>query len=87
MRRTDGTWEMSVDSDLSEVTVTGVWGWSAVPAAVQQAARLQVARVHKRIDAPFGVAGFGDMGAIRVVPFDHDVQQLLAPYVIHGGFA
>ena len=66
---------------VRQVEVTGTWGWSAVPAGVKAACRLQVARVFKRQDSPLGVAGMGDFGAVRVPSkLDPDVRQLLDPY-------
>jgi hypothetical protein len=63
------------------VRITGVWGWSAVPTAVKQAAVIQAARIFKRNDSPLGVAGFGDMGVIRVgSQLDPDVRQLVEVY-------
>lgn len=60
------------------VKVTGTWGWSAVPTAVKQATVIQAARIFKRNDSPLGIAGFGDMGAIRVgVQLDPDVKHLI----------
>jgi hypothetical protein len=63
------------------VQVTGSFGWSAVPLDVRMACILQAQRLFKRFDSPLGVAGFGDMGVIRVSRVDTDVQALLAPYV------
>jgi hypothetical protein len=63
------------------VRVIGVWGWSAVPIAVKQATVIQAARIFKRNDSPLGIAGFGDMGAIRVgVQLDPDVKHLIDVY-------
>ena len=63
------------------VKVTGVFGWSAVPTAITQACVIQSSRIFKRLDSPLGVAGFGDMGAIRVSRYlDPDVEQLVAPF-------
>lgn len=63
------------------VRVTGVWGWSAVPTAVRQATVIQAARIFKRNDSPLGIAGFGDMGAVRVgVQLDPDVKHLIDVY-------
>jgi len=87
IRRTLGEWRMSSPDQLWEVTVTGVFGWPAVPAAVKQACRLQVARVFKRADSPLGVAGFGEFGVVRVTQLDPDVKALLEPYRRHAGFA
>ena len=63
------------------VQVVGSFGWSAVPLDVRMACILQAQRLFKRFDSPLGVAGFGDMGVIRVSRVDTDVQALLAPYV------
>lgn len=62
------------------VEVVGTWGWTAVPTAIKQATLLAAARQFKRYDAPLGVAGFGDLGAMRVSRIDPDVEQLVAPY-------
>lgn len=62
------------------VKITGVWGWSAVPTAVKQACVILAMRQFKRYDSPLGVAGFGDLGAIRVGSVDPDVQNLLMPF-------
>ena len=75
-----GTWLPVIGGDAT-VRVTGVWGWAAVPTAVKQACVLLAARHFKRYDSPLGVAGFGDLGAIRVGRVDPDVQALLAPYM------
>lgn len=63
------------------VRVTGVWGWAAVPTAVKQATVIQAARIFRRNDSPLGIAGFGDMGAVRVgVQLDPDVKHLIDVY-------
>jgi len=63
------------------VRVTGTWGWASVPIAVKQATIIQASRIFKRNDSPLGVAGFGDMGVIRVgSQLDPDVRQLVEVY-------
>jgi hypothetical protein len=70
------------------VRVTGVWGWTAVPIAIKQATVIQSSRIYKRLDSPLGVAGFGDLGAIRVGrALDPDVEQLVMPYRIMRTFS
>jgi hypothetical protein len=70
------------------VRVTGVWGWTAVPIAIKQATVIQSSRIYKRLDSPLGVAGFGDLGAIRVGrSLDPDVEQLVMPYRIMRTFS
>ena len=63
------------------VQVTATFGWPCVPEPVKQATIIQASRLFKRYDSPLGVAGFGDMGAIRVGrALDPDVAQLVEPY-------
>jgi len=63
------------------VRVTATWGWATTPQSIATATRLQASRLFKRADSPLGVAGFGDMGAMRVSRYmDPDVELLLAPY-------
>jgi hypothetical protein len=59
--------------------VTAKWGWAAVPDDVEQACRILVARFFKVREAPLGVAGFGDLGLIRVRD-DPTALGLLQPY-------
>jgi len=63
------------------VRVTATFGRTAIPDAVSYATILLAERLYKRVDSPLGVAGFGDMGAIRVSRYmDPDVELLLSPY-------
>lgn len=63
------------------VQVTARWGWATVPDPITQACIIQASRIFKRYDSPLGVAGFGDLGAIRVSRFlDPDMAQLVEPY-------
>jgi hypothetical protein len=64
----------------ASVQVVGVFGWSAVPTAIKQATIILAMRLFKRLDSPLGIAGFGDMGQMRVGRFDPDVDALLAPF-------
>ncbi len=74
--------------DRALVKVTGVWGWASIPTAVKQATILQASRIFKRNDSPLGVAGFGDMGVVRVgARLDPDVQHLVDPYRSMRNFA
>ena len=76
----DGYWPMSFDRRTT-VRIVGRFGWHATPDAVREAAILQASRLFTRLDSPLGVAGFGDMGAMRVsFRGDPDVAMLLAPY-------
>ena len=63
------------------VQVTALFGWTSIPEPIKQACIIQSSRIFKRYDSPLGVAGFGDIGAIRVSRFlDPDMAQLVEPY-------
>ena len=75
----DYLWPISGGEAL--VKLTAVFGWPAVPIAIKQATIIQASRIFKRLDSPLGVAGFGDLGVMRVSSsLDPDVAQLVAPY-------
>lgn len=67
------------------LSVTARFGWSAVPSEVEEACVLKAAGLFKRKDAPFGVAGFNEFGAVRITRQDADVVDLLSGYVIPIG--
>lgn len=71
---------LNTNANEATVRITGTWGWATVPTAVKQATVLYSMRQFKRYDSPLGVAGFGDIGAIRVSRFDPDVESMLSPY-------
>lgn len=62
------------------VRIEGVYGFTPTPIQVVQATVIQASRIFKRLDSPLGVAGFGDMGAIRVGKVDPDVAMLIRPF-------
>lgn len=63
------------------IQVTARFGWSELPDEVEQATLLKAAAVFKRKDAPFGIAQFGDIAAVRIVRQDIDVIEMLSDYV------
>jgi hypothetical protein len=76
----EGYWPLALERRAT-VRVEGTFGWNAVPDAVREATILQSSRLYTRLDSPLGVAGFGDMGAMRVsFKGDPDVAMLLAPF-------
>jgi len=86
--RAVNTYTWPVVDQQALVRITGTWGWSAIPTAIKQATIIQSSRLFKRLDSPLGVAGFGDMGAIRVGRYlDPDVEQLVMPYRIMRNFS
>lgn len=66
------------------VRVTAQWGWPAIPDAISQAALILATRLFRRKGSPEGVAGFGDMGVVRLTRTDPDVAALLQPFMIPG---
>ena len=63
------------------VEVRAVFGYTSVPIEVKQACLIQASRLMKRHDSPLGVAGFGDLGVVRVSSrVDPDVAQLIDSY-------
>jgi hypothetical protein len=72
----------------NSVKVTAVYGFPTIPVTVTQAAILQSSRIFTRLQSPLGVAGFGDMGIMRVSRgLDPDVAQLIEGYRKFKGVA
>jgi hypothetical protein len=63
----------------ASVQITGVFGWSAIPAAIRQATVILAMRLFKRLDSPMGVIS-NDLGSMRVGRVDPDVEALVAPF-------
>ena len=82
IRMLDST--LSVDPRRPTLQVTARHGWSAIPPEVEEACVLKASSLFKRKDAPFGVAGFGDFGVVRITRNDPDVMDLLSGYVLPG---
>lgn len=60
--------------------ITAKWGWAAVPEPVRQASQLVAADLWKQKDAPFGVAGTGEYGVLRILEQNPTVRGLLAGF-------
>ena len=73
-------WYTSIGDPRTSIQITAQWGWSAVPTPVQEACLLLAEEIFKLKDAPFGVAGFGAMGAVRVRE-NPKVMALLERYI------
>jgi len=75
----DGYWPTAYGR--ATVRLVGMFGWPETPDAVREATILQASRLFTRLDSPLGIAGFGDMGGMRVsFKGDPDVMMLLAPF-------
>lgn len=60
------------------VEIVGVFGWSAVPPAIKQACLIQCARIFKRKNSPYGIAGTTQLGVLQLIPnIDSDVKMVL----------
>jgi len=85
--RAIGDYVFPIDRETT-VKVTASWGWPNVPTTVTQACIIQASRIFKRLDSPLGVAGFGDLGVMRVSRgLDPDVSQLIETYRRFKGVA
>jgi len=72
----------------NSIKVRAVFGWPNIPVTVTQATILQSSRIFTRLQSPLGVAGFGDMGIMRVSRgLDPDVVQLVEGYRKVNGVA
>jgi hypothetical protein len=78
--RMTGDFLLPVWGKQATVRIEGVYGFTPTPIQITQACIIQATRIYKRLDSPLGVAGFGDMGAIRVGKVDPDVAQLIRPF-------
>jgi hypothetical protein len=48
---------------------------------VIEAVLLLAARLYKRRQSPEGVAGWDEMGAVRIIARDHDIERLLEQHI------
>lgn len=74
---------LRLDTDTGEITANGLWGWSAVPAAVKTGLFLQGARLAQRRSSPFGISGSPQaQGEIRLLAqLDPDFRTSLKPLI------
>lgn len=61
------------------IKVTGVFGWPRVPYPIKMATLMLAEEIFKGKDAAFGVAGFGEFGAVRVRE-NPKIQSLINHY-------
>jgi hypothetical protein len=65
-----------------DVDVTAEWGWPATPKPVKLATLMLTAKLLQRRQSPNGIErGNDELGFIRILGVDKDVQQLLKPFV------
>jgi hypothetical protein len=76
-----GDYLLPIWGNQATVRIQGVYGFTPLPIQVTQACVIQASRIFKRLDSPLGIAGFGDMGAVRVSSrVDPDVAMLIRPF-------
>ena len=78
--RAVGDYTFPISGGEATVQVTGVFGFTVRPVAIEQATVLLASRIFKRNDSPGGVMGFGDIGVVRVSRIDPDIDRLIMPY-------
>lgn len=71
------------------VSITGNWGWTTVPSAVEVATLIQAARFFVRRDSAYGIAGSPTDGSEKRLlnRVDPDVENALRAYVRWWGAA
>lgn len=70
---------LPVATGRASLQVTAQWGWAAVPGPVKEACLIVAEETFKLKDAPFGVAGFGEFGAVRIRQ-NPKAAEMLVPY-------
>jgi hypothetical protein len=63
----------------NRVKITGTWGWAEIPQNVTHAALLLAVDLFKMKDAPWGIAGMGELGMVKTQA-NPEVMELLAKY-------
>lgn len=62
------------------VQVTATWGWPVVPLPVKQACQILAVDHYKSKDLTGGIAGFGELGPVRIAAFNPLARALLEQY-------
>lgn len=76
-----GAWPAS-STRRPPIRVTAQWGWPAVPPGVKEATIVIAIETAKLKEAPFGAAGFGEFGLVRVR--DNPLaRRMIDPYRRH----
>lgn len=63
----------------NRVKITGTWGWPEIPQNVNHAALLLAVDLFKMKDAPWGIAGLGELGMVKTQA-NPEVMELLSKY-------
>lgn len=63
----------------NRVKITATWGWPEIPQNIHHAALLLAVDLFKMKDAPWGLAGMGELGMVRTQA-NPEVMELLSKY-------
>jgi hypothetical protein len=63
----------------NRVQITATWGWQSVPQNIANAALILAVDLFKAKDTPWGVAGFGELGLVRVQS-NPQIMDLITDY-------
>lgn len=74
-----GGWRM-----YRKARITAKWGWPEIPSGVVTATNLRTLRLAGRRGSPEGVAGFADLGVVRISRSDPDFLSMLGKYMADG---
>jgi hypothetical protein len=88
LRAMIGSGSTKDDGALSQcLTAAGAWVYDRVYSThhgrseVQQAILMVASRLYKRRQSPEGVAGWDEMGSVRIIMRDPDVERLLEQHI------
>lgn len=79
IRAVSGNWFWFSTGVRAPLQVTAQWGWTAVPVGVKEACLVVAEETFKLKDAPWGVAGVGEWGTMRVRS-NPMAMAMIAPY-------
>lgn len=66
LRTLASSFAISEPRGRASLRITAKWGWADVPDPVYQSCLILASETFKLATAPFGVAGFGEFGVVRV---------------------
>ncbi len=76
-RRYNNWW---TDTDIATVTVTGLWGWAAIPTSIKMACYIGTKDLADTRDVKLGIADISQYGPMRVRE-NPEVRRLASGYI------
>lgn len=83
IRTDDGSW-WHIDGNRRTVEVTAKFGWAAVPDSIREATLILASDLFHAKDTRLGVAGWGDLGLLRIRE-NGMLQTMLQDYIRPAG--